>query len=39
MDAVNAFNQEVRGDRDMGVPGAYQGELGRRFSRRLRFKA
>lgn len=39
MDAVNAFNQEVRGDRDQGVPGPFQGEPDRRFSRRLRFKA
>lgn len=38
MDAVNAFNQEVRGARGRGEPGL-PWEPGRRFSRRRRFKA
>lgn len=38
MDAVNAFNQEVRSAPGWGVPGLPR-EPGLRFSRRRRFKA
>lgn len=38
MDAVNAFNQEVRGAQGRGAPGLLR-EPGRRFSRRRGFKA